>query len=115
MGREIIDGLFKLREELHNRILSSRSLENIIVRPQFERLWHDSTEDQKLAVTKLIEKSDKGGVLQWMRDHPSLDVGEKTWRALITIAKQLGVRNYSRLDRMQLIQAIKEVESSCGV
>jgi len=104
----------QLQEELHNQILRARNIENLLIRPQFERLWTDSNEAQKKEATEHIKEFNKAKLLDWMRTHPSIDLGEKLLRDLIPIAKQLKIKNYSRLGRIQLIQAIREMESSCG-
>ncbi len=108
------NGLVRLLEEHHNRVLSARSIEGVITSLQFERLWGESTEEQKVAAKKLIEANNKKSILAWMRKHPSIDIGEKPIRDLYPIAKRLGVRNYSRLLRHELIAAIQREESNCG-
>lgn len=106
-----VNGLLQLLEEHHNRILLARSIEGIIIRPQFGRLWIASDEKQKQAARKIIEASDKPALLDWMKDHPSIDIGEKPIRDLYPIAKRLAIRNYSRLHREELIAAIKQAEA----
>lgn len=111
-----INGLLKLLEEHHNRILLARSIEGIITRPQFERLWIASNLEQKQAARKIVESSDKPALLTWIKEHPSIDLGEKPIRDLYPIAKRLAIRNYSRLPREALIAAIRsaEMEMSYG-
>lgn len=106
--------LIAIQEELHNRILRARNVENLLIRPQFERLWSDSIDEEKKEVETYILDFNKDKLLKWMRTHPSIDLGEKPLRDLLPIAKQLHIKNYSRLSRIQLIQSIREMESSCG-
>lgn len=108
------NGLVRLLEEHHNRVLSARSIEGVITSLQFERLWSASTDDQKAAAKKLIEGNNKKSILVWMREHPSIDLGEKPIRDLYPIAKRLAIRNYSRLLRHELIAAIQREETNCG-
>ncbi len=105
------NGLHKLCEELHNRILVDRSIENLITRRSFERLWNHSEDDQKEEVKKHVEERNKKNILKWMREHPSIDIGEKPLRDLYPIAKRLHIANYSRLLRDDLIIAIKKAEA----
>ena len=88
-----MSGLIRLREELHYRILISRSMETILLRPKFERLWEDSTDKEKEEAKKLITEHNKSGLLKWMKEHPSIDISEKSVRDLIPIARRLGVKN----------------------
>ena len=71
-------GLIKLKEEAHNRVLNYRTIENIILRPRFSRLWMDSTAEEKKVVVTFVEAGDRKRLQKWMLDHPSLDLGEKS-------------------------------------
>lgn len=103
-----MSGLLRVREELHNRLLLARSLELLLLKPQFEELWESSNEEQKKEAEKHIKANNKDALVEWMRKHPAIDLGEKTVRQLIPMARRLGVKNYSRLSRDELIVAIKE-------
>ena len=103
-------GLFKLKEEVHNRILKLRSIEGMLLSLRFDRLWTDSTPDDKAKVTELIENADKKGVQKWIRDHASIDLGEMSILKLREIGQRLRVPNYSRLDKPLLLSAIIKIE-----
>lgn len=85
-------------------------MEAMILRPQFERLWNDSSEEEKNVVREYIEKCDKKGLSNWLRTHRSLDLGERSYEYLREAARRLGIRNYSRLTKPELIRLIKEAE-----
>lgn len=108
----MMNGIHRVREEFHNRVLIARSIETILVSLRFERLWGHSSEEQKGGVEKYIHASDKKGILKWMEDHPSIDIGEKSLRELYPIAKKLRIKNYSRLQRDDLIVEIKKAEAA---
>ena len=102
-------GLVKLREESHNRVLNYRTIENIILRPKFTRLWHDSDTEEKAVVIAAIETGDRKKLQKWMRAHPSLDLGEKPIVQLRKIGKRLGVKYYAQLGHAELlIEIIKK-------
>ena len=103
-------GLVKLREEAHNRVLNYRTIENIILRPKFARLWLDSDEEEKKAVIALIESGDRKGLIKWIHEHPSLDLGEKPTVQLRKIGRKLGVKYYAQLSPSELIAAIIKKE-----
>jgi hypothetical protein len=107
-------GIIKLQEELHHRLLKLRSIEAIVRRPQFERLWADSTEDQQRQLKESIEKLDKVSIRKWMMEHPSLELVEKPLTELKKIAHRLGVSNYSRKGKLELVQDIQEKEKTYG-
>jgi len=104
-------GLIKLQEDLHNTILKLRSIEAIVGRPQFERLWDDSSPEQQAALMINIQNADKENVIIWERDHPSLELGEKSLTCLKRIACRLGLVNYSRKGKLELIRDIQEKEN----
>ena len=108
----IKDGIHKVREEFHNKVLVARSIETILVSLRFERLWMHSSEEQKEKARERIRASDRDGILKWMENHPSIDLGEKPLRELYPIAKKLNIKNYSRLQRDDLIIKIKKAEAT---
>jgi len=104
-----------LREEVHNKVLLLRSLETTILQPKFERLWADSSKRQKDEVFEIIRAESKGRLNAWIRNHPSIDLGEKSLRQLRDIGGRLGVKNYSRITKAELIKAIQEKEKQYGL
>ena len=109
-----MSGLITLREKHHNRLLRARAIESLLMRPSFERLWEDSTPEQQEAAINIIKDFNKEGLLKWVRDHPSIDLGERDRKDLLPIAQRLKIRNYSRLSRMDLIMEITQVENING-
>lgn len=107
-------GLIKLQEELHHKVLKLRSIEAMIRRPEFERLWADSSNEHQEALKKLIDVADKDKVREWIRNHPSLDLAEKPLCDLQKIAYKLGIKNYSRLGKVDLVRAIRNKEEKYG-
>ena len=107
-------GLLKLREEVHNRAMKSRTIENIILRPTFTRLWLDSNEKEKKEVVDIVERGDRKELNRWIREHPSLNLGERPFRNLREIGRKIGIKNYSRLSKTELIAAIIKKETSYG-
>jgi hypothetical protein len=104
-------GLLRLKEEVHNRVLILRTIENIILRPKFARLWYDSSESEKEEVIKIIEESNRSKLYEWVRKHHSLDLGEKPVKQLRDIAKRSGIKYYAKLTHAQLIAEIIEKET----
>jgi hypothetical protein len=107
-------GIHKLREEIHHRQLSLRKIETQIFDPQFDRLWADSSDDEKKAFSELVDSCDYRGVRDWIQGHKSLSLGEKTVKELRKIGRRLHIKNWSRLNRFDLIRAIQS-EEQCSV
>lgn len=104
-------GLIRMQEEIHNKILKLRSIEAMISRPSFPRLWEDSPDDLKDDFQILLDNIDKEGILVWIRDHPSLELGERSLTDLKRIAQRLGIKNYSRKGKPELINDIEDREN----
>lgn len=107
-------GLIKLQEEFHHRLLKLRSIEAMIRRPQFERLWGDSDVNQQEELKKMMDAADKAGVSQWMKEHPSIELAEKPLADLKKIAYKLGITNYSRKGKLELVRDIQQQEKLYG-
>ena len=94
--------------DVHNKILSYRSIEHLINQPYFERLWQVSTGLSRILFRKMADKGDRLGCHNWIHNHPSLELGELSIRQLRKIAYEVGVKNYSRLSKYELIVGIQE-------
>ena len=99
-------GILRLREELHNTCLRTRSVLTIICKIEFEVLWDNSTDAKKQEALQLIEKTNKEGLLLWIKTHPSISTAEMNYRQLAERARSLHIVNYSRLLKTELITAI---------
>jgi len=104
-------GIHRTRENLHAKILRLRSIEGIVSSLRFERLWDDSSKEQREEVIKFIEAEDKPKILNWIRAHPSLELGELPTSQLKELARKLRVTNYSRMLKTSLIRSIEEKEN----
>ena len=106
-----------IKEKIHRRILDLRSIKGIIESPTIERLWSESSERLKNELIRFIEAENKEAVKQWVKDHPNIDVGEMGILKLKERARKLGISNYSRMDKRELILniTIKEIDSAEGV
>lgn len=106
MGREM--SYPHLQLDIHNLILNLRSIENTVNKPFFERLWKASTDEQKEVIKKSIERGDKIAVNRWMDSHPDVELGEMSQNKLKKLAQRLHVAHYSRLNRYELEDGIRE-------
>ena len=86
----------------------------MIRRPQFERLWSDSESEEKIQLEQYLFEANKDGVIKWMRDHPSLELAEKPLVELKRIAYRLGISNYSRKGKIELVKDIQQQEKQYG-
>jgi len=100
--------LNELRDDVKCKTLHSRGIDALINTDKFERLWEDSTNEQREKVTLLIQFGYKSRVMEWVKNHGALDIGERSSTYLRERGKELRIKNYSRLSKSELISAIKK-------
>lgn len=105
-----MEKLRELKKVAHANTLKCRSIEAIVTSAKFERLWEESTQLLKMEAEHIIWKNNKGQLMKWMQDHPSLELGERSLIYLRGKAKKLRVKNYSRLSKPELIRGIANKE-----
>lgn len=103
--------LTKLRSDYHFKLLDTRNVWYLISKTYFKYLYDKSTEDQKLLAERFINSNSVSGLRDWIRKHPSLGLEEMTMLDLRDLAKSLGVRNYCRLTKGQLVTMIRSVKN----
>lgn len=53
--------------------------------------------------------------MNWIKTHPTLEIGEQGIRQLRETAKGLGIRNYSRMTKLKLMRVIDGEKQSGNV
>ena len=100
--------LRELREDIKCKTSHSRGIDMLINTDKFERLWEDSTPEQREKVTLLVQFGFKSRVIEWVKNHSCLDLGERSIQFLRERGKELRLKNYSRLSKAELISAIQK-------
>lgn len=102
--------LKELKHAVHDNTLRARSVEAIVQSAKFERLWDDSNKTDKYKAELAIWQGSKPKLIEWMKEHDSLELGERPVSYLKARAKKMRIRNYSRLSKPELIGAINKRE-----
>ncbi len=110
MGREM--SYARLQVDVHQLILDLRSIENTTEKLFFQRLWQASDEDERKKIKRIILCGDKDTLMIWMENHPDVDLGELSYNKLKKLGQRLRIRNYCRLERHELEDAIRERRQS---
>jgi len=100
--------LAKMRSDIHKEVNVLRSIEHYLKQPHLENLWILSDDKQKETFSKIVEKRDKQRLINWIRNHPSLELGEKTIRQLRDVARLAYIPNYSRMDKLELLITLQK-------
>jgi len=102
--------LKELQDTITTKTLHHRSLSGIVCTAKFERLWEDSSERDRELVTELIYFGYMSKVKEWIRNHKSLEFGERSICWLREHARVLQIKNWSRLTKAELITEINKSE-----
>lgn len=110
MGQQIKQHLNNLLISIHNRILELRSVENLLMHPRVHSLYTSSTPEEKQELEDVLESKEE--VIKWIENHRCAESRMCTIRQLKVRAQQLGIRDYSRMSKHELIKALKEDEKN---
>ena len=92
-----------LQIEIHQKMLDLRNVEALLAQFNFEILWKAEKDESRQRLIKWAMEGEKVLIEDWIKNHPSLDLGELSVNRLKAIAKKRHVTNYSRLNREELI------------
>lgn len=98
--------LITLQMRMRDRELKQRSINRLINSPLFERMYHRSDLLERIEVENYVEQLDKTKILNWMRHHSKLELGEKSHAVLKEMGREKRIKNWSRLSKTELVQAI---------
>lgn len=100
-----------MQAETHRRLLEYRRLERIVLSKSFEVAFSKGPTDN---VTKLVEACACDELEQWIRQTLAESYGEYSVKRLRQLAIRLAIKNYSFMDKPELLHAIVEKESEQG-
>ena len=94
---------------IHDKVLSLRNLETLINNINFSYHWSDLNDDEHKEIIKLIDKNDEKSreKITKIIYYSNKEIGELPWSILAFKAKALGISNYSRRTKLDLIQLIE--------
>jgi hypothetical protein len=95
---------------VHEKVLCYQSMETIVSSGRFERLANVSTPQQLAVVREAIRTGDRKAIIRWMQDHPSKSHGEMSSPELKRKAQRCRIPNYSRLNKIELMEALDDYE-----
>ena len=97
--------IYELQGVIHDRVLLLRSIEYLVNKPLFERLYQQSTHNEQANIRSYIQDLDRKEILAWMLKN--LDTSELPVSALRVMAKGFSIKNYSRLPKYELIERLQ--------
>lgn len=100
----------KLWDDVNNKTKAIRNIKHLVESDEFKKVWDEATLEEQEEAEKFIKEFDKTGLVRWTRLHESICYGEKSWSALMHYAKEHSIKNYSRLSRIELIQALERID-----
>ncbi len=111
MGRQIggyMDKLNRIRADIHKEVNNLRNIKYMVEQESFGNLWIMSNPEQRAVVMIALEKRDKLRLINWIRKHPSIELGEMGVAQLKEIAQELKIKNWSRMVKTELLISINK-------
>lgn len=100
-------GIIALKEIAHNTTLRFRSIDNILSKPEFDRMWDAADNEKRLEITEHVTEGNREALIELIRDYASKELGELPYRELRAMARQRGVPYYSQLTKVELIRKLQ--------
>ncbi len=104
--------LNEFQVKLHQEINNLRNIEHYLKQPYLENLWIVSEDEQRKDLLNILEKRNKLRLINWIRRHPSLLLGEKSIRQLRDDAREAYIPFYSRMNKSELLIALKNYDKT---
>lgn len=106
----------KLRPKLVIRDLlnRARSIDRTVEGEVFLRVFESSPLSLQQEAIELIKDLDTEGLKRWIQDREYLDLSDRTTVWLRDKAAKIGIKNYSRMSRVELIREITHEETRNG-
>ena len=104
----VMDKLNRIRADINNKVNKLRNIKYMVDQESFGNLWIMSDPEQRAAVMVALEKEDKLRLINWIRKHPSIELGEMGVAQLKEIAQGLKIKNWSRMLKTELLIALNK-------
>ena len=102
--------LDKLKEAIRQATLKLRAFLRVVDSDQFESLHIFSSEDDLEKLGDAVSNIDLVALKNWVQTHPTIKYNDMTTTRLREMAKNLGVPNYSRKERHELVADLSTCE-----
>lgn len=90
------------------RALNYRRIEYAFNTKAFQSLWSGATEEEKRKIEAWVEVCDIESILTWVRKNPQLEIAEWRIADLRIEARDLMIKNFSRMSKQDLVRVILE-------
>jgi hypothetical protein len=100
--------MIQLIERIHERQLRLRRIYATLTSTFMDRLYTDSTAEEKLALKNIVHREDEAALTNWIKRHSSRALEEYSYRELMELARHRKIPNYSRMIKEELLFLLKE-------
>jgi hypothetical protein len=102
--------LSAIQESVHRRINNLRNLDRLLCDERFLLLWSQATQEQREVIVKDIDNLNYEGVKRWLRSAEK-PIEIMSLLELKQKARTLGIYNWSRLGKEELIFEITKAQN----
>lgn len=95
-----------LRSQVRGQLSTLRSIDRLVQSPSFQDAYEAATEEQLVIIHKYILDTNYRDLWHYVRKITRSNYWEWTIVDLKNLARQRFIRNYSRMDKEQLVRAL---------
>lgn len=96
-----------IRENYHARFLNIRAFDVILQSAKFAEAYNNASEDEKSKLKDIIELNRTGYLRDWVNRNRPEELDNLSYRELRDLCKTNHIYRWSRLDRDQMVEALK--------
>jgi hypothetical protein len=96
-----------IRENYHARFLNVRAFDVILQSPKFKEAYDNAPEDEKSKLKDIIEQNRTGYLRDWVTKNRPEELENLSYRELRELCKENHIYRWSRLDRDQMVEALR--------
>ena len=100
--------LYDLQIDFHEKVLSARAIELILLSDKFEVLYSTSSPEELEDLDKVLSCLSKKELKKWMASHSQTSLNSLPVRDLHGLGSQYGVPYYAQLTKSALIKEIEK-------
>jgi hypothetical protein len=91
---------------VHKEILKLRRIQHLLGLPSFRDAFDRASHEDKAKVARFTVSSDEESLKAWLEEKS--DLSHLSIRELRPIARRVGIKDYGRLSKHQLVQELKD-------
>lgn len=98
----------QIQMKVRRMTLDLRAINRLVQSEDFLKAWDAASDEERKCGNGIIESLDITGLRQWFHDIRVQDLRDMTHRELLVECQKKQIRNYSRMQKDEMIKALME-------